>query len=177
MMQIIAERSIFKKVNPAIRKLTEWDFVFAIKWVTNILDEPYVQIDYVSNGKRWKIPFPYFGGTMFIIDYKKHKNLIETFAGAAWGDGNKKLDNDKASVIVFGDETEEVLELRIVHEFLHAEDLPADDLDKHVHEFLPFWLRWVYIFLKNRRKSPEHLPYFQRKYYRWLLNQRKERVM
>jgi len=177
-MLFIAERSLWDKAAPVISKVLDWGFDIAIKWVNNILDEPHTLIDYTKDGKHWKLIFPSEGGVLFIVDYRRHRKLIQTYAGGAVGDGNKRLDRgDRATVVVYGDETAEVLELRIVHELLHCIDLPADDLNQHVGEFLPWWLRLVYKLFQLCRKSPEHMPYFQRKYYHWCLNQRKERVM
>lgn len=179
-MKLIIEKSIRNIINPVLRAVKyNWGIdACDIKYVENITTEPYQQIDYVHAGRQWKLIFPVNGGTAFFIDYNLHKDQILSYAGGATGDGDKKLDSgDKVAIIVYGDETQEILELRVIHELLHAQDLNSDLLDKYVVQFLGFYDLIIYFILRFCKKSPEHLPYYQRLYYKWLLKQRQKGLM
>lgn len=176
-LKIVTENSIKNYMIPTFKKLSEiWNSdVNDVKWVNNILEEPHNNIDFKDEkGEQWKLIFPKEKGVVFIIDFTLHEDMIKSYAGGAIGDEDKLLDkDDNASVVVFPQDSVEILELRFVHEVeLHARDLPADDLEIYHSKFLKFYDIVFYEILKLLRRHPEHIPYYQRMYYRWLLEQR-----
>ncbi len=179
-MKIVAETSISQEIIPALNAVAQtWGFDTGnVKWVNDITQEPYQQIDFEKDGTHWRLIFPAYGGMTFIIDYAKHQDKIKTYAGGAVGNGNRQLDDmDRASIVVYGNETPWELELRVVHEFLHASDMDADGLLRYAPKFLTFWdllgFRWHQLW----GQYPESTPYYQCKFYHWLLDQREKRLM
>ncbi len=173
-MEVVIESSLWR-LRQLIRSIkSKWNVgdlkVLEMLWVSNILDQPHRFIDFVDDrGVHWKLIFP-TEGVMFIIDYMRHMDLLSGYAGGAVGDGDKVSDKeDNAAVLVFPKDTDEIIELRIIHEYLHSIDLPADDLDRHAQEFLSRWMMWYYRLLRKLGRMPEHMPLFQRAYYRFLL--------
>lgn len=179
-MKIIAETSTVNHSVPALNSVTaNWNIgTDDVKWVDDILTEPYQQIDYQEDNQTWRLIFPAYGGVIFIIDYSRHQDRIQTYAGGAVGNGNRRLDDmDRASIVIYGNETPWEMELRIVHEFLHCEDLPADDLLQYAKKFLSFWGLLMLKWQQFGRRHPENTPCYQRRFYRWLLDRRARGLM
>jgi hypothetical protein len=173
-MKIYIEESIANKVNLALAlvrsnwELLEDSLAFIIKDFTSL---PYWLCDYIDNkGQRWKIPMPVEAGTMFIISSDMHQGMIERYAGGTIGDYSKEIRDDKITIVVSSYDTVEVLELRIIHELLHAMELPADDCKLHLKRFLPWYFRLWY---RNNCENPK----VQRRFYKYLLKMRKEGAM
>jgi len=174
-MRFVAETSIAKLLVPALNRVQrDWGFDTArIKWVEDIISEPHKIFEWSDNGMTRKIPWPTTKGTVFVIDYMRHISEILNIAGGAIGNGNKILDDeDAASIIVFDWDNESGVELRIVHELLHAEDLPSDDLLKYPSKFLSVFSYFIFIIQLILKTSPDQKQYYQEKFYRWLLNER-----
>lgn len=179
-MKIVAETSISRQIIPVLNSVSKnWGFDTGnVKWVEDILTEPYQQIDFEKDGVHWRLVFPAYGGMAFVIDYSRHQDKIQAYAGGAVGNGNRQLDDiDRASIVVFANDSAEVLELRFVHEFLHAEDLDADGLVKYASKSLKWWELLVFKWQQFRNRRPEHSPYWQRRFYKWLLDQRARGLM
>jgi hypothetical protein len=169
-MKIYIEESIADRANLALNLvrsnwgLLEDSLAFIIKDFTTL---PYWLCDYIDDkGQRWKIPMPVKAGTMFIISYDTHREMIEGYAGGTIGDYSKEIKDDKITIVVSSYDTIEVLELRIIHELLHAMELPADDCKLYLKQFLPWYLRLWYRNCEN--------PKMQRKFYKYLIEKRKE---
>lgn len=176
-MKLVVENSISYQIIPVLSVAEKkWGIdVSDTKFVDDITTEPYQQIDFTKDGRQWKLIFPVNGDTVFFIDYNLHKDKIISYAGGAVGDGNRKLDlGDKVAIVVYGNESQEVLELRFIHELLHAQDLPADDLVKYAFRFMTFWEWLRFRWQQYKKQKPEHYPFWQRKFYRWLLLQRQK---
>lgn len=178
-MNIIIEHSIYPKIESVLRAVKQnWGFDYGYKAVDDITTEPYQQIDFVKDGRPWKLIFPDDGNTAFFIDYTRHQEQIISYAGGAIGDGNKVLDlGDRVAIVVFGYETLDIIELRFVHELLHATDLPADSLRDYAWKFLSLWDYLAFRWQQYKSMSPEHFPSWQRKFYKYLLSQRQRKLM
>jgi hypothetical protein len=173
-MRVYIEENIVGKANLALALVrSNWGLledsqVFIIEDFTM---QPYWLCDYVdSKGQRWKIPMPVESGTMLIINYTTHQEMIERYAGGTIGDYSKEIKDDKITIAVSLQDTVEILELRIIHELLHAMELPADDCKLYLKQFLPWYLRLWY---RNNCDNPR----VQKRFYSFLLKKRKEGVM
>ncbi len=178
-MRLIAELAVKFQLVPVLNRIkTAWQIEpDSVQWVDDIKTANFRIYEDKANGTYRRVILPVEPGTIFAYSYGKHADDTVNFAGAAVMDGNKSTEGDRLSVIIFGNESQEVLELRFVHEILHAMELPADNLVKYAPRFM-WWLElWLFMFQRNRGKMPEHDPSWQRKYYRWLLNQRAKGVM
>lgn len=173
-MHLIAELAVNQQLLPVLTKLKTWNIeINSVEWVEDVKLKPF----FVYSDSQRRVILPAEPGTIFVYSYGKHADDTVNFAGAAMIDGKKSTFEDKVSVIYFSNETEEVAELRFVHEYLHAIEVPADDLVKYAPKFI-WWLElWYFKFLQNYGKAPEHNPYWQRKFYRWLFNQRVRGLM
>lgn len=178
-MNLIIERSIYPKVESILPLVRRWGFDLSEpKIVEDITTQQYTQIDFTKDGRPWKLIFPANGNNVFFVDYTMHQEQIISYAGGAIGDGNKMLGlGDRISIVVFGNESQEVLELRFVHELLHAIDLPADSLRDYIQRFLSLWERLVFGWQRYKNRSPEQSPFWQRKFYKYLLSQRQRGLM
>ncbi len=153
-MKLIIEKHL--NLLNVLTRLKSWNIDFNIEYVENIQNKPF-EIS-VSSDKEWSIIMPK-ENVGFVYDYNLHKDATKRYAGGAF--------LNRFSIIVYGNETDEILKLRIVHEWLHSIGKPADDLKKHIPKFLNWWERLLWNFkivLIN-----EQNPYWQRKYYKWLL--------
>lgn len=174
-MRIYVESSISGTALEAIDLVKEWKLLSDDPVISTIDDFkaiPYWLCDYTDNkGVRWKIPVPTEPGTMFIINYNTNHSMIQSYAGGCIGDYSKEIKDDKITVVVYQQDKIEDIELRSVHELLHAMELPSDDCNQYLNSFLSWWLRLWYFF------KPCSNSKVQRRFYRWLLNQRLLGVM
>lgn len=155
-MKLYIEEHLISKINPVLFRVDAWKLPFDIELVENIRALPF---DMATNKDHsWSIIMPKNENTGFIYDYKYHSIMIKSYAGGAFP--------NRIAIIVYGTETEEVLELRIVHEYLHSMGKAADDLSKNIPRFLTWWERLLYYF--KILKIDESAPFWQRKYYNWL---------
>ncbi len=157
-MKLYIEEHLKQKINSVLLKLDSWKLPFDIELVQNIRGLPF---DISANEDHsWSIIMPKNENTGFIYDYNYHNMFIKSYAGGAFP--------NRISIILYGTDTEtdEVLELRIVHEYLHSIGKAADDLTKNITRFLTWWERLLY--LLKIIKIDESAPYWQRKYYMWL---------
>ncbi len=167
-MKVYVEKNIEAKALAALESVKKWNMTpLEIISTENIKT---LEVQYLDNvdyaGKRWAIPVPKDPGTMFVIDYKLHSTEIESYAGATFPGTSINAD-DRITVIIFGNENADILELRIVHELVHGRNLPADDILKNKDKFLVFFDRMFWWLLGDNASC--QMPYFQRKYYGWLL--------
>ena len=180
-MRIIAELAVKSQLEPVLNILkTDWkieldDRVFM--WLEDIKMANFRIYEDTLNGVKRRVILPVPPNMVFVYSYGKHAEDTIGFAGATMVDGKPATEGDIASIIVFGNETEQVLELRLVHEILHAMQLPADDLLKYVSKILSLWELCYFIFQQYMKKAPEHNPGYQTKYYHWLLSQRNNGLM
>lgn len=169
-MRVIAEKAILGLLNPVLGKLKSWNIVLdIISWVDDIKLAPFEIYHDTINGVERRVIAPTTPGTIFVYSYGKHADDTIFFAGATFMDGKPTTNEDRVSVIYFGNESPEDAELRFVHEYLHAMNLPADDMQKYAPRFIPWYMRMFAQSIEN--------VYWQRKYYRWLLLQRDRGVM
>ena len=180
-MRIIAELAVKSQLEPVLNILkTDWEIELDDKvfmWLEDIKMANFRIYEDTLNGVKRRVILPVPPSTVFVYSYGKHAEDTIGFAGATIMDSKPTTEGDVASIIVFGNETKEVLELRLVHEILHAMELPADDLLKYVSKFLSWWELWYFIFQRYIGKAPEQNPGYQTKYYHWLLSQRKHGLM
>ncbi len=167
-MKVYIEKNVEPKSLQALGSVKRWDITpLDINSTENIKNLEVEYLDEIDHaGKRWAIPVPKNPGTMFIIDYTLHNKEIESYAGATFAGTSVNAD-DRITIIIFGKENAEILELRIVHELVHGRNLPADDIVKYKDKFLGFLDRIFWQLLGDNTASP--MPYFQRKFYNWLL--------
>ncbi len=177
-MKLIAETDATGQLAPVLNNIKNWNIQLdSIEWVDDIKSKPFKIYRDVLNGQERRVIEPLEENTIFVYLNKKHPDDTLNFAGATFQDRTKNTEKDKISIIISGNESQEVLELRFVHEYLHAMELQADELEKYASDFLPKWMHWFYLFLKWRKMNPEHMPFFQRRYYHWLLDRRENGAM
>lgn len=185
-MKIIIEKSIQELIQKELENIVlkwpieEWkNAVLNPTIVENILSMPHRLVDYVTeDGKRWAIIMPTEPGTLFILDYSSHKKETASYCGGAIQGHIPRFNvDDLITVIVYGNEKSNILELRIVHELLHGLNLPSDDLHKYSYQAFKLPVRYLYSLLHKLGIAAEHIPFFQTRFYRWLLLSRKEGIM
>ncbi len=133
----------------------DWGIPIALEFVEDIRSLPFVVSS--NTDKSMSIIMPKEDGVSFVYDYNKHKENTSGYAGGAF--------SNRFSVIVYGDDSKEVLQLRFVHEFLHSVGKNSDECFKHIPKFLPFIYKILYYMgFKFNCNSP----FTQRYFYRWL---------
>lgn len=155
-MKLYIEEHLKQKMSAVLLRVDSWNLSFDIEYIKNISTLPYAISE--SQDKTWSIIMPLEQNTAFVYDLKLHADVTKRYAGGAY--------SHRFSIIIDGSESDEILELRIVHEYLHSIGKAADDLLRYLANFLTWWERvlWKLGLIHVDAQSP----YWQRKYYKYL---------
>ena len=78
--------------------------------------------------------------------------------------------NNCVTLLVYDGDGETTLTLRLIHELLHTMNLPADDMDEHIDDFLFLPERSIYRAARRSRLwAPLARNWYEALYYRYLL--------
>lgn len=173
-MKLIAEVATMHILAGALKIIKNtWGLTFdSLEYLEDIKQAPFQIYHKEMDGQVRRVILPADPGTMFVYMYGAHAADTIHFAGANLPDRKKSPNGDRSTAVLFDKDGPETLALRIIHEYIHALGLPADDLDKHTLRFLPAFQFIKYHILKLLKLAPEHIHTFQFRYYTYLFKQR-----